>query len=368
MLQPTLTQSGINLMIKALCGGEIQFTKLKIGNGSAEGIDIKTLTDLINPIKNINISRMDRNDNNVILVGTGYDNSEVESDITWNEVGVYATDPDEGEILFAYVNTENALEIIKSNRSGVSIENNLSVMLIISSDITISAVITSIQYASKQDLLEHIKLRNPHGLTKEDIDLGNVENKVISEQSPEFETGLPLTNIKKGDTIKTITSKIWSAIKLLAEHIANGDNPHGTNADDINKSGIGIISEERGGTGFNSLNDMLNALGLNNLQLESHYHNSEGGSYIFLNKMYIEWGKVPVNADAYSIGESTITYPKNYFAAVPMVFNTIYTEKLNRHCAITKASRSGFTIVLQNNTNVSITNNINYLVIGYLTT
>lgn len=367
MIQPTLTQNGIALMVKAFSGAEIQFTKLKIGSGSARDIDIKTLTDLINPIKNINISRMDRNDNNIILVGTGYDNSEVENDITWNEVGVYAIDPDEGEILFAYINTEDALEIIKSNQSGVSIENNLSVMLLISSDINISAVITSIQYASKQDLLEHIQLRNPHRLTKEDIDLGNVENKAISEQSPEFETGLPLTNLVAGDTIKTITSKIWSAIKSLSKHIADKSNPHCVNATHINNSGIGIISEERGGTGYNSLTSMLDALGLKDLQLKSHYHNSTDGCYIFSNKMYIEWGKVYVNADAYSIGETSVNYGANYFAEKPMVFATIDTGSINRHCSVTKLSRSGYTLVFQNNTNAANTNAIYYLVIGYLT-
>lgn len=227
MIQPTLTQNGIALMVKAFCGAEIQFTKLKIGSGSSRDIDIKTLTDLINPIKNINISRMDRNDNNIILVGAGYDNSEVENDIIWNEVGVYATDPDEGEILFAYVNTEDALEIIKSNQSGVSIENNLSVMLLISSDINVSAVITSIQYASKQELLDHINESNPHKTTKEDIGLGKVENLAISEQQPEFETGVSLTNISEGDTIKTIVSKLWSTINSYANHISSSNtNPH----------------------------------------------------------------------------------------------------------------------------------------------
>lgn len=262
MIQPTLTQNGIALMVKAFCGAEIQFTKLKIGSGSSRDIDVKTLTDLINPIKNINISRMDRNDNNIILVGAGYDNSEVENDITWNEVGVYATDPDEGEILFAYVNTEDALEIIKSNQSGVSIENNLSVMLLISSDINVTAVITSIQYASKQELLEHIKLRNPHGLTKADIKLENVENLAISDQKPVFNTGISLTNIKKGDTLKTIVSKIWTAIDALTKHLT-AYNPHNINVSKIGAASSthyhsasnitsGILSKERGGTGGNT--------------------------------------------------------------------------------------------------------------------
>lgn len=367
MLQPTLTNNGIALMVKAFCGEEIQFSKLKIGSGRAEGIDIKTLNDLINPIKNINISRIDRNDNNVILVGTGYNNSEVETDITWNEVGVYANDPDDGEILFAYINTEDALEIIKSNQSGVSIENNLSVMLLISSDVNVSAVITSIQYASKQELLDHIKERNPHKTTKEDIGLGKVENLAISDQKPEFETGLSLTNIVAGDTIKKIVSKVWAAIKSLTDHIGNKNNPHGVNANHINNSGVGILSEKIGGTGYSSLNNLVKALGLEDMQLTSHYHNSSGGSFVFKNKLFVEWSAVSVNADANSYGETVVEYAKNYFAAPPMVFVTSNTRSNTRNSTVTNVTRSEYTIVMQNNSNSAAKNTVYCLVIGYLT-
>lgn len=266
MLNPTLTNSGIALMVKAFCGEEIQFTKLKIGNGNAEGIDIKTLTDLINPIKTININRMDRNENNVVLVGTGYDNSDIETDITWNEVGVYANDTDEGEILFAYINTEEALEILKSNASGVNIENNLSVMLLISSDISVSAVITSIVYASKQEFTAHVEEKNPHGTRKEDIGLSNVENLAISDQVPNFEKGKPLTNINKGDKVSDIVAKVWAAIDKLTKHITDS-NPHSGSAPsshEHNTSDItsGILPISRGGTGASSVSTLQTKLGL----------------------------------------------------------------------------------------------------------
>ncbi len=244
MIQPTLTFSGIALEVKAHCGAEIRFTKLKIGNGSAEGVNIKALTDLVNPIKTIGIDHMDRDENNVTLVGSGYDNSEIQSDIAWNEVGVYANDPDNGEILYAYINSEDAIEILKSNESGVNIENNLSVMLLISSDISVSAVITSIVYATKQELIEHTTERNPHGVDKEDIGLENIENLVFSDQIPEFETGLNIRNIEEGDTMKNIVSKVWSVINLLT---------------------TGTIEVARGGTGVTSISGLKSALGISNI-------------------------------------------------------------------------------------------------------
>ena len=127
------------------------------------------------------------------------------------------------------------------------------------------------------------------------------------------------------------------------------------------------MSETRGGTGYNSIASLLAAFGLTDMQLKSCYHNSNGGSYTFTNKMYIEWGKANVQADGNSIGETTIQYWSNYFAAPPFVFATINTASLNRHCSVTGVTRSGFTLVQQNKATAASTNAVYYLVIGYLT-
>lgn len=217
MVEPTLTKSGIALLVKGLSGSEIQFTKMKIGNGKSANTDISELTDLISPLLNIDIGSITRNDNNVVLNGNDYTNSSFTEDVTWNELGVYATDPDDGsEILFAVFNSSDDVELIPGNSSGVSVENKISAMLLISSDVSVSAVIKSIQYVTKEEFEAHTSETNPHGTTKSDVGLENVENLAISEQVPEFETGQTLSNISVGDTIKSIVSKLWSAINTLS--------------------------------------------------------------------------------------------------------------------------------------------------------
>ncbi|MCH5315713.1 MAG: hypothetical protein J1E81_07355 [Eubacterium sp.] len=341
MLQPTLTLSGISLMVKAFCGEEIQFTQLKIGRGSAEGIDTKSLTDLINPIKNISISRIDRNDNNVTLVGTGYNNSDVENDITWNEVGVYATDPDEGEILFAYVNTEDALEIIKDNQSGINIENNLSVMLIISSNINVSAVIKSIQYASKQDLLDHISNKNnPHGLTKKDFGLEKVENLAISDQVPNFDTGSPLENIKKGDTIKKILTKVWSAIDKLTNHINNS------------KTDTLSLLKDNGFDFFKIKSGCIASISDNHIAIPLE------------NGLQIVIGRDHITAEGKSDNVVSHEWNYNYFSHVPFVFVTINTQYSDRYATADNITRKGFNVIFHNNRSSSSTNYIYYMAIG----
>jgi len=227
MSEPTLTNKGIALMQKGLQGETITFTKFKIGNGNPGDTDVKTLEDIVNPIKTIGLDRIDRpnNGNNVVLVGKGYTNSGIESDTRWNEIGVYADDPDDGEILFAYINAENEIEILKSEQCGISMENNLSVMLLISSEINVTAVIAGIQYATKEEFLQHTSARNPHGTDKSDVGLDKIENRYFSEQVPSFTTGQRLTNLAPGDDMEAIASKLWSAINTLSSHLI-ANNPH----------------------------------------------------------------------------------------------------------------------------------------------
>lgn len=216
MVEPTLTKSGIALLVKGLSGSEIQFTKLQIGNGQKLNTDLTTLTTLINPLLDIDISSITRSENNVVLNGNDYTNSDITKDTTWNELGVYATDPDNGsEILFAVFNSSDDIELIPSSSSGISVENKISAMLLISSDVSVSAVIKSIQYVTKEEFEAHTSETNPHGTTKSDVGLENVENLAISEQVPEFATGQTLTNISVGDTIENIVSKLWSTINAL---------------------------------------------------------------------------------------------------------------------------------------------------------
>lgn len=233
----TLTYDGEALMVKVLAGDTIlKFTKLKIGNGEQQAdMSLKNLTDLINPLMEISIKSIERNQNNVVLNSNNYFNSDITEDIYWNELGVYAEEPDGGEVLFAVLNYPDLIEYIPAATNGISIENDFAVMLLISSDVEVSAVIKSIQYATKDELEEHINdTKNPHKLSAEDVGLGNVKNVLFNENEVEFTTGQTLVNFKPKDTLKKIISICWSAVDKLIKHIDPAKtNPHKTSYEDI---------------------------------------------------------------------------------------------------------------------------------------
>lgn len=76
---------------------------------------------------------------------------------------------------------------------------------------------------------------NPHGTTKDDVDLGNVPNVTTNDQTPTFEEASILTKLFSGEKLSVAFSKISKSISDLISHIANKDNPHM-----VTKSQIGL--------------------------------------------------------------------------------------------------------------------------------
>lgn len=219
---PTFTNAGLALLIKAMSGESLTFTKMQIGNGNlAEGEDIKALTTLKNPIMDISINRTERNENNVVIVGNKYTNSNLEQDISWNELGIFAKGNDNIERLFAVMNSERDIEFIPNSNSSVPVENTIAVSLIISQSVNVSAVVKSIQYCTVESFEEHLQADNPHGLDKVDIGLEKVENEYFSDNKVDFYTGQKLRNFTTGATLKTIVSKLWALINDYLSHLEN---------------------------------------------------------------------------------------------------------------------------------------------------
>lgn len=86
-------------------------------------------------------------------------------------------------------------------------------------------------------------------LTKSDIDLGNVPNVATNDQTPTFTEATTLANIATGEKVSTLFGKIKKAITDFIAHLANNSNPHGVTKSQVgldnveNKSSATIRSE-----------------------------------------------------------------------------------------------------------------------------
>lgn len=98
-----LTNKGQVLYAKAQAGATINFTKMAVGIGAMGSIDPTTLTDLISRKFDIAIQGKTVNTaEKIVLISGTLTNTDMTESVYLQEIGLYAMDPDDGEILYSY--------------------------------------------------------------------------------------------------------------------------------------------------------------------------------------------------------------------------------------------------------------------------
>lgn len=124
---------------------------------------------------------------------------------------------------------------------------------------------------------------NPHSVTKSQVGLGNVPNVATNDQTPTYSDTTTLVTLSSGEKISIAFAKIKLAITTLINHLANKSNPHGVTKSQVglgnvdNKSSATIRGELTKGNvttalGYTPANqtDMTNAQNAI-MQLNSDY-------------------------------------------------------------------------------------------------
>lgn len=98
-----ITDKGKILYAKAQAGHELHFTKMRVGAGNVESRNPDTLLDLIDPKYDVGIQSISPNPETKSAIISGMINNAAVTEPTYIcEIGLYAEDPDEGEILYGY--------------------------------------------------------------------------------------------------------------------------------------------------------------------------------------------------------------------------------------------------------------------------
>lgn len=274
-----LTDAGRALIVKALNGATLNFTKFELGDGEAPQ-NPRALRTLVHTVATMEINSIEVSDNCAVLEST-YTNSGLKSKFTAREIGVYAMDPDEGEILYAYSNAGAEAAVVPPESGDTSIQETFHVVVTVGDAENVTATLGEYSgYASKLDLQAHIDDRNnPHCVTAEQVGLGNVPNVAPANQQPIFNNAfitksdgsLDVQNIMSGEKMGGILQKIRTLIAAFVAHLA-ARNPHNVSAEDISaaaKSHTHTASEvvsgtfpvARGGTGAQTATEALANLG-----------------------------------------------------------------------------------------------------------
>lgn len=192
-----VTAKGKSLIAKAIATGtSIEFTRAAVGSGLIpEYIDKNNLTGLIDYKMDAAIaSAFKEEDKAVISIQASSEN--VEEDFYITEVGVFANDPDEGEIFFGGMDVQHDTTLMYANGGGSVVKfAEYELILLVGSTATVTAIITPGAYASREDVEA---LQNPV-----------FEDYTEESEVPSAETAL--SNIISGKSFK----ELWQNIKAF---------------------------------------------------------------------------------------------------------------------------------------------------------
>lgn len=223
-----LTSAGAALLAKTPKGTNISVTRWEIGTGALPSGSSLDRTALVAPLKYLSLSSVEsRGDTATVLgqfVNTGMDA------FAWEELGLWASDPEEGEVLMCYGNAFGAGEAIQAGRENLR-EFVFGTELIFSGQVQVTGrVDTSLVFIpqSEKGQPDGVASLGPDGK----VDAGQLPEMDVSQtlaqaelkNTPADDDGVLVTDSAAGNDTKRV---LWSRIKAaLSELYAGKSHSH----------------------------------------------------------------------------------------------------------------------------------------------
>lgn len=109
-----VTRQGLALQAKVAAGGTIEFTKVKTGAGMVDPVLMQNQTDVSQPVQEFPFNMeplFNKKGEGEVILNVLLVNDEVTSSYDCYQLGIFAIDPDDGEILYAIIQGEKPLPI-----------------------------------------------------------------------------------------------------------------------------------------------------------------------------------------------------------------------------------------------------------------
>lgn len=281
-MTPKITESGIAMMVRALKGEGLTFTKVALGNGEKPSNYMK-LNDLVNPIVEIGLDEITMQDSYVLLRAV-LKNTEITAGFEWTEIGVYGKNTDsEEEELYAYRHYQIVDD--ESEEVGVTyipkfgsdlVDISLSIYVYVGEIKNVTAALAeSATYATKAELSSHADDEgNPHNVTAAQVGLGLVPNVPTNDQTPTYTAPQILSGLVSGEKLSVAFGKLKLGLDNFIAHLKDATahvttaernkwngKAEGTHYHAATQINSGVLGIARGGTGGGSAEEAMHALG-----------------------------------------------------------------------------------------------------------
>ena len=142
--KPVLTKQGLKLQAKVDAGNAMQLTKCRLGSGTiGSGQQLEDLTELVAPVQTLPIASVTYSDySHACIISAVTDNSNVTTGYYLREFGIYAKDPDNGEILYA-VASDSEPDFIPAKGTSTVISQEIGVALTFANAANVTAAVNT---------------------------------------------------------------------------------------------------------------------------------------------------------------------------------------------------------------------------------
>ena len=142
--KPVLSKQGLKLQAKVDAGNAMQLTKCRLGSGTiGSGQQLEDLTELVVPVQTLPIASVTySDDSHACIISAVTDNSTVTTGYYLREFGIYAKDPDDGEILYA-VASDSEPDFIPAKGTSTVISQEIGVALTFANAANVSAAVNT---------------------------------------------------------------------------------------------------------------------------------------------------------------------------------------------------------------------------------
>lgn len=147
-----ITAAGLIVLAKGMAGEPIKYTKIVLGDGYIpEGKTPRTVTGVVSPKAIIDITKLKVNGDGTVAVGGIFSNDQIISGFYYRELGLYAEDPENGEILYCYGNAGDLAEWIPPTGGATIVEKTIDIVTVVGAATNVTAYIPADAYATKED-------------------------------------------------------------------------------------------------------------------------------------------------------------------------------------------------------------------------
>ncbi|MFC4102900.1 phage tail-collar fiber domain-containing protein [Paenibacillus xanthanilyticus] len=202
------TNKGRALMAKVQTGAQLNFTRIALGDGTLSGgQQSSSFNALISQKYSVPISRLKTLTDGRASVGASFNNSAVTTAFTWREIGLFAMDLTEGEILYCYGNAGGTADVIAPGGTNPrEIIMGLEIVIGNASNVTAN-INTSLVFVTTQELNDHriaAVLDHPDGSVTD----AKIGSRTVTDSTAPVATGTLLAHLNGlAYQIKAITGE-----------------------------------------------------------------------------------------------------------------------------------------------------------------